>query len=135
VSKYPNKNIDTGLILYGQLECARKSMARELKSTKELHNNPIYHLVVAPISILWKIRNQMESSIKELEEHHIWKVISWLLGYSLGFSSKFWMLDGSLGGIGGHNGACCMGSFFKHDKSRISKVSKKGSCLFYYEYW
>lgn len=36
----------------GNWKCVRKSMERELKSTKELHGNSIYHLVVVPISVL-----------------------------------------------------------------------------------
>jgi hypothetical protein len=43
-------------------------MAGELKSSKELCNNYIYHLVVDPIRVHWKIHNRIESSIKEFEE-------------------------------------------------------------------
>jgi hypothetical protein len=46
----------------------------------------------------------MESFIKELEEHHKWK-ITWLLGSSPYFPSNFGMLDGNLAGMVGQDGA------------------------------
>jgi hypothetical protein len=46
----------------------------ELNSSKELHNSYIYHLIVDPVRVCWKSRNRIESSIKEFEEHHRWKV-------------------------------------------------------------
>jgi hypothetical protein len=38
----------------GDRKCIRKAMVRELKSTKELHDNSIYHLDDAVVSVLWK---------------------------------------------------------------------------------
>jgi hypothetical protein len=70
----------------------------------------------------------MESSIRELEKHQIWKVIMWVLGYFPGFPSNFGISNSSLAGIGDQNGACCMGSFVKCEKSKRCKVDKKGSC-------
>jgi hypothetical protein len=51
-------------------------MARELKSWKEPCGSSIYHLVVEPVSVLWKIRKRIESSIREFDEHHKWKFIT-----------------------------------------------------------
>jgi hypothetical protein len=67
----------------------------------------------------------MESSIKDFEEHQRWKVMMWLFGYSLGFSSNLGILDGSLTGIGGQKWAWSMGSFIKWDKSIKSNVARK----------
>jgi len=103
----------------------KKSIARESKFPQEFHDNSIYHFVVKPVRVLWKILKRMELSIKELEEHQRWKVMTWFLGYSPGFPSNFETLDDSLEGIRGQNGACCMGSFVKCEKSSISKVAKK----------
>jgi hypothetical protein len=55
-------------------------MAMELKLGKEYCVNSIYHFIIEPVRIHLKVHNLMESSIKELEEHHRWKVITWLLG-------------------------------------------------------
>jgi hypothetical protein len=62
--------------LIGNWKCVKNSIARELKSSKEFHNSSIYHLVATPVRVHWKSRSQMESSIKEFEEHHRWKVIT-----------------------------------------------------------
>jgi hypothetical protein len=37
--------------------------------------------------------------MRELDEHHKWKVIRWLFGSSLDFPSNFGILEGSLDGI------------------------------------
>ena len=32
-----------------------------------------YHLEASPVSVRWNKRRRMESSVMELEEHHMWK--------------------------------------------------------------
>jgi hypothetical protein len=51
-------------------------MERELKYWKEPRGSSIYHLAVEPVSVRWKRRKRIESSIKEFDEHHKWKVIT-----------------------------------------------------------
>jgi hypothetical protein len=51
------------------------------------------------------------------EEHHKWKVITWLEGSSLRFPSNFVISEGRLVGILGHVGSCKMGSFVSLVKS------------------
>jgi hypothetical protein len=63
---------------------------------KKPHGNSIYHLVVEPVRVHWKRRNQIESSINELDEHQRWNVITWLLGSSPGFASNLGIYDGNL---------------------------------------
>jgi hypothetical protein len=41
-----------------------------------------------------------------LEEHHRWKVMTWLAGLSPTFHSNLGMSEGSLVGIAGHVGSC-----------------------------
>jgi hypothetical protein len=60
----------------GSWKWVKNSIARELKSPKEFHDSSIYHFFVEPMRVLWKSLKRMESSIKELEEHQIWKVIT-----------------------------------------------------------
>jgi hypothetical protein len=43
------------------------------------------------------------------EEHHKWKVMTWLVGYFLDFTSNLGMFEGSLLGILGHAGSCNIG--------------------------
>jgi hypothetical protein len=46
-----------------------------------------------------------------LEEHHSWKVMTWLAGSSPSFPSNIGMFEGRLVGIAGHVGSCNIGSF------------------------
>jgi hypothetical protein len=110
-------------------------MARVLKSVKKPCNSSIYHFASEPVRVRWKSRNRMESSIKELDEHHRWKVMTWLFGSSPGLQSNFGMSDDNLDGITSQWGECRIGSFKILDKSGRSKVSKKCSCLFTGGYW
>jgi hypothetical protein len=110
-------------------------MARVLKSVKRPHGSYIYHFVAKPVRVHCKIRNRMESSIKELDEHQRWKFMTWLFGSSPNLPSNFGMSDGNLAGITGQWGECRIGSFKILDKSGRSKVAKKGNCLFTRGYW
>ena len=60
------------------------------------------------------------------EEHHKWKVMTWLAGYSLDFPSNFGMCEGSLVGILGHVGSCNIGSFMSLLKSGMLRDAKYG---------
>ena len=60
------------------------------------------------------------------EEHHKWKVITWLVGSSPGFPSNFGISEGSLVGILGHVGSCKMGSFVSLVKSGMLRDAKYG---------
>jgi hypothetical protein len=105
----------------------RKDMARELKSWKEPHGSSIYHLVVEPVSVRWKRHKCIESSIKEFDEHHKWKVITWLFGSSPGLPSNFGISEGNLAGIPGQKGECSIGSLVNRYKSGRSRVARKGN--------
>ena len=39
-------------------------------------------------------RRQMDSSVMEFDENHVWKEWTWLVGYYIGLTSKFWMSEG-----------------------------------------
>ena len=76
-------------------------MARVLKSVKKPRGNSIYHFAAEPVRVCWKSHNEMESFIKELDEHQRWKVMAWLLESSPGLLSNFGMSDGNLASITG----------------------------------
>jgi hypothetical protein len=42
--------------------------------------------------------------MREFDENHKWKFITWLFGSSLGFPSNFGILEGSLARITGQTG-------------------------------
>lgn len=63
----------------------------------------------------------------ELDEHHMWKDQTWLVGFSLELPSNFWMFEGSLVGIEGHLSSWCMGSFINWLKSGRLNPTIKGS--------
>jgi hypothetical protein len=42
--------------------------------------------------------------MREFDEHHKWKVITWLFGSSPDFLSNFGILEGSLAGMTGQTG-------------------------------
>jgi hypothetical protein len=42
--------------------------------------------------------------MREFDEHHKWKFITWLFGSSPGFPSKFRISEGSLAGMTGQTG-------------------------------
>jgi hypothetical protein len=69
----------------------------------------------------------MISSMVLFEDHHKWKVITWLVGFSPGFSSNFRMSEGNLVGILGQVASCKMGSFMSLVKSRMLKDAKYGT--------
>ena len=88
----------------GSWKCGRKDMERELKSWKEPRGSSIFYLTVEPVSVRWKRRKRIELSIKEFDEHHKWKVITWLFGSSPGLPSNFKISEGSLVEITGQKG-------------------------------
>ena len=111
----------------------KNALPRLPKSTKLTVGSSIYHLVAAPIKVLWKILNRMLSSIKEFEEHHRWKVITRVLGSLFTFPSNLGMPDGNLVGIGGQADECLIGSLINLDKLGNSKwpgtrSSEAGPC-------
>jgi hypothetical protein len=66
--------------------------------------------------------------MREFDEHHKWKVITWLFGSSPGFPSNFEISEGSLAGITSQTEELKIGSLVNRDKSRRSIVARKGSC-------
>ena len=79
-------------------------MARELKSWKDARGNSIYHFAAEPVSVRWKRRKRIESSMRDFDEHHKWKVITRLFGSSPNFPSNFGISEGSFAGIAGQTG-------------------------------
>ena len=53
----------------------------------------------------------------ELDEDHMWKGQTWLVGSSLALPSNFGMSEGSLVGIEGQRASWCMGLFINWLKS------------------
>jgi hypothetical protein len=70
----------------------------------------------------------MESSIILLEEHHKWKVMTWLARSSLAFPSNLGMSEGSLVGITGHVGSWNIGSFVSFLRSGMLREAKYRIC-------
>ena len=130
------QEFSTCLVAKGSWKCMRKDMARELKSWKEARGSSIHHFASEPISVHWKRHKRIESSMREFDEHHKWKVITWLFGSLPGFPSNFRISEGSLAGITSQTGEWKIGSFVNWDKSRRSRVARKGSCRWMCEwYW
>ena len=63
----------------------------------------------------------------ELDEHHMWKDRTWLVGPSLVLPSNFGMSKGCLVGIEGQPASWCMGSFINSLKSSRLNPAIKGS--------
>jgi hypothetical protein len=80
-----SQNLCTGFISNGKLEVSQKFHGKRIKIDKGVSWQLNIPFFLEPVSVLWKSCNRMESSIKEFEEHQRWKVITWLLGSSLGF--------------------------------------------------
>ena len=110
----------------GSWKWCKNALAKLSKSANPADGNSIYHLVYAPIKVLWKILNWTLSSIKEFKEHHRWKVMAWVLGSSFAFPSNLGMSEGNLVGIGGQMGECLIGSLNNLDKSGKFRVARNG---------
>ena len=83
----------------GSWKCVKNGIAKYKKFLNEVPNNTIYHFVMLPIKVLWKICNLMISSINELDEHHKWKFMTCMEGSSPRFLSNLGMSDGNFMGI------------------------------------
>ena len=101
-------------------------MANDSKVTWDPDFSSTYHLADGPIRVIWNNLKHMESSVMLFEENHKWKVITWLVGSSPDFPSKFGISEGSLVGILGHVGSCKMGSFVCLFKSGMLRDDKYG---------
>ena len=86
----------------------------------------MYHLAAFPVKVRWNNLNLIESSIRELDEHHRWKVVIWSVGSSPFLPSNFGMSEGSLVGTGGHLGLYRIGLFVNFKKSSKFNVARKG---------
>jgi hypothetical protein len=71
----------------------------------------------------------MESSIILLEEHHKWKVMTWLVGLLPAFPSNLGISKGSLVGIVGHVVSCNIGSFVSFLRYGMLREAKYGICI------
>ena len=112
----------------GNWKWVRNIVANELKSINECCGSLLQHFLIMSVNILWKSLNQIESSIRELDEHHKWKVITWFLGYSPYFSSTFVMSGEIFPEMVGQNRSCWMGSFINLDNLGRSNAAINGSC-------
>jgi hypothetical protein len=74
-------------------------MDRVFKTLNNPHGNSIYHLATEPVRVRWKIRNIIESSINELDEHQRYKVTTLLFGSSPHQPSNLRMSNGNLNGM------------------------------------
>jgi hypothetical protein len=61
-----------------------------------------------------------------LEEHHKWKVMTWLAGSSPVFPSNLGISEGRLVGIAGHVGSCNIGLFVSLLRSGMLREAKYG---------
>ena len=60
------------------------------------------------------------------EEHHKWKVMTWLVGLYPSFPSNLGMSEGSLVGIAGHVGSCNIGSLVSLLRSGMLREAEYG---------
>ena len=111
----------------GSWKWVRNTISNELKTTNECFGSSIYHFAAVWVNVFWKSINRIETSIRELDEHHKWKVFTWFLGSSPFFPSNFWISNGILTKMVGQNGSCWMGSFINLDRLGKSNVVKNGS--------
>jgi hypothetical protein len=63
-----------------------------------------------------------------LEEHHRWKVMTWLARSSHAFPSNLGMSEGSLVGIASYVGSCNIGSFVSLLRYSMLREAKYGIC-------
>ena len=93
------------------------------------------HFVALPISVMGNSRNLIESSKNELQTHHRWYVVIWLVGSLSVFPSNFGMFVGILTRTDGQAKWCLMGSFVNFDKSGNSRVARNGSFVGANVFW
>ena len=110
----------------GSWKWCMNALAKLPKSTKPADGSSIYHLVTAPIKVLWKSLNWTLSSVKDFEEHHRWKVITCVLVSSFTLPSNLGISDGNLVRIGGQASECPIESLINLDKSGRFKVARNG---------
>ena len=85
----------------------------------------MYHLVSFPVRVRWN--NLIESSIKEFDKHHKWKVVTWSPGSSPVFPSNLGISEGSLVGTGGQTSLYLIRSLVNLERYGKFNVAKKGS--------
>ena len=71
---------------------------------EECWGSSIYHFAGTPVRVLWNNRRRIEPSIREFDEHHRQKFITWFLGFSPGLESNFGIFEGNLTRIADHKG-------------------------------
>ena len=86
----------------------------------------MYHLAFIPVKFLLKSHKWIESSIKEFEEHHRWKVMTWFFGFYPYFPFNFGMSDGKFTRIVGQKGLCRMESLINYTNVENTMFPKKG---------
>jgi len=57
-------------------------LAKSPKEVKVPPRSSIYHLAAFPVRVCWNNLNLIESSIRDFDEHHKWKVVIWSPGSS-----------------------------------------------------
>ena len=115
------------LYLTGNWKWLRKAIASSPKEEYLERSRSMYHFATLLIRVRWNRRNWTESSLKELDEHHRWKVVTWSPKYLLGLPSNFGMSKGNLVSIEGQRGSRQIGSFNNLDKSGKCNVARNGS--------
>jgi hypothetical protein len=113
-------------MMTGSLKNSKKALAKDSKVTWNPDFSSTYHLANGPVGVHLNNLKRMESSMMLFEQHHKWKVMTWLVGYSLIFPSNFGIFEGSLVGILGHVGSCKIGSFMSLFKSGMLRDTKYG---------
>ena len=105
----------------------KNSISNDEKSLKDAHGNSMYHFTATPVRVCWKRHKQIESFMREFEEHHGWKVITWFTGSSPTFPSNLVMSKSSLARIIGQAGWCDIESLVSLDKSGRFQVARNGN--------
>lgn len=87
----------------------------------------MYHFAATPLSMCWNSRRRMESLVMELDEHHIWKELLWLVGSSRELSSNLGMSEWSLVDIASQPTSWCIGSLINWIKYGRLNTAMEGS--------
>lgn len=103
-------------------------MVAKLPKEEKVHpGSSMYHLATFLVRVCWNNINMIESSIREFDEHHKRKVVTWSPGSSPIFPSNLGISEGSLVGTGGQTGLYLIKSLVILERSGKFNVAKKGS--------
>ena len=117
-----------------ELEMCHKNHLQRIEILNEVVGNSMNHFEALQVRVHGKMWSRMLSSNKELDTHHRWYMVMWVVGSSQCFSSNLGISTGILTGTSGQARWCCMGLFVSLNKSSTSSVSKKETVYWKIDY-